>query len=77
MACGVIVTPHGSCVVGPTSSMGGASMRLFALFARALLNQPSGTTTSPTLGMSSIVPRLSIVVWLKYAAAKAAQHGAR
>ena len=56
---------HGSCVAAPMSSTGMGSLRLLILLARALLNMPSGTGTSPTPGMASIVPRLSSVVWLK------------
>ncbi len=57
--------PHGSWVAAPMSSIGIGSLRLFILPARALLKIPSGTGTSPTPGIESIVPRLSSVVWLK------------
>ena len=66
-AGGCIETPQGSCVAAPMSSTGW-SLRLLILLARALLNMPSGTRTSPTPGIESIVPRPSSVVWLKYAA---------
>ena len=67
LAAGGMLMPHGSCVAAPMSS-GIGSLRLLILLARALLNIPSGTWTSPTRGIASIVPRLSSVVWLKYAA---------
>ena len=50
--------------LGPTMSL--VSRRI--LLALALLNNPSGTGTSPTPRMDSIVFRESSLSWLKYAA---------
>jgi hypothetical protein len=55
---------HGSCNGGAFSSSP-LPPGCLVLLARAFLNQPAGTETSPTPGMPSIVFRLSSIAWLK------------
>jgi hypothetical protein len=64
--CGGTVGLVSAKVVCAGGSPCGSCFRVFA--ARALLNQPVGTGTSPTPGISETDFRLSTVSWLQYAA---------
>lgn len=70
--CGLKGSVGTSTPVHDSGQLGGLSSRglspALPLLARAFLNQPGGTETSPTPGIMSMVLRLSRVAWLKYAA---------